>query len=211
MGYRSADTTIKGFNLIVIDVDEGIDINTAKLVLKDYKYLMYTTKSHTDKANRFRVIFPMKYELALTPEDYKEFMCNVYDWLPFKCDTATKDIARKWESYSGEYWYNEGKLIDNLIFIPKTTKCIETKKIITDTKSLNNIERWFCNNIGEGNRSNQLIKYAYLLVDAGKDLDQVRGKIIELNSKISNKLTETEILNTIMVSVSKKIHLRDSN
>ena len=46
-GYRDEAHCLPGINLVVIDVDEGIDLDTAKLLLQDYKYLMHTTKRHT--------------------------------------------------------------------------------------------------------------------------------------------------------------------
>src|SRR3546814_8170383 len=48
-GYRNEDNAEPGFNLLVIDVDGTCNLNTAKLLLKDYKALYYTTKSHTDQ------------------------------------------------------------------------------------------------------------------------------------------------------------------
>ena len=42
-GYRKDDNCIAGFNLAVIDVDDGIDIPTAKLLLKDFTFLLYET------------------------------------------------------------------------------------------------------------------------------------------------------------------------
>ena len=66
-GYRDQDHAIPGLNLAVIDVDEGISIDTAKLLLKDYKYLIHTTKRHTNENHRFRVIFPLSHVLKLNP------------------------------------------------------------------------------------------------------------------------------------------------
>jgi hypothetical protein len=41
-GYRKEENAIGGFNLIVVDVDGGIDISTAQLLLKNYMILLST-------------------------------------------------------------------------------------------------------------------------------------------------------------------------
>ena len=64
------------------------------------------------------------------------------------------------------------------------------------------------NNTGDGNRNNQLLKYAYILVDAGFDFEGVRVRLLELNDKLPDKLEEAEIMGTIMVTVSKALAKR---
>jgi len=56
-------------------------------------------------------------------------MKNVFEWLPFDSDEQTKDISRKWQSFNGDYFYNEGKQIDVLPFIPDTPKEAVQKNI----------------------------------------------------------------------------------
>lgn len=207
-GHRQEDNAVPGFNLIVLDIDGGVSLKTAKLLLKDYKALFYTTKRSTDQENRFRIIFPTNFQLKLEAKDYKEFMSNFFEWLPFEADEATGQRARKWLSHSGHYEYNDGELIDVLPFIPKTSKNEERKRLMNDQHSLNNLERWVINNTGDGNRNNMILRYAMLLVDAGFDLEQVRDKTIDLNDKLPDKLDESEILSTVMVSASKAIAKR---
>lgn len=213
-GHRQEDNAIPGFNLVVIDVDDGVTIDTVKLLLKDFKYLIHTTKSHHQKKNgkmqgdRFRLILPLSHTLKLDKQDYDDFMTNVYDWLPFDCDTATRQRARKWETFKGQHWYNDGKMMDSLLFIPKTAKCENNRAIIDNQQSLTNIERWFVNHTGAGNRSNNLIRYAYLLVDAGQDIQTVQNNVMALNNKLQDKLDDTEILGTIMVSAAKRMTTR---
>jgi len=204
-GHRQEDNAIPGFNMVVIDVDGGVPLSTAKLLLKDYKAFYYTTKRHTPAENRFRIVMPLNYELKLDAKDYKEFMSNLFEWLPFEVDDCTNQRARKWLSHNGHYEYNDGELLDALPFIPKTSKNEDRKKRITDQQSLDNLERWVVNNTGDGNRNNMLLKYAMILVDSGFTFDQVRSKVIDLNDKLPDKLTEAEILGTIMVTVSRSI------
>lgn len=204
-GYRNEENCIPGFNLVVIDVDGGITMNAAKLLLKNYKYLMYTTKRHTDEANRFRIILPINYELEMDAKDYKEFMANIYSWLPFEVDTATNQRARKWMSHNGTFEYNEGELLDALPFIPKTSKNEERKQLMASQQSMDNLERWVINNIGDGNRNNMLLRYAMILMDSGYDFEGIRTRVIALNDKIADKLDEAEIMSTIMITVMKTL------
>lgn len=202
-GYRKEENAIQGFNLVVLDIDDGTSMETAKMLLQDYSYHMYTTKRHTAAYNRFRIILPLSHELKLDAGEFKEFMRNIFEWLPFKVDEQTAQRARKWLTNEGQYVTNHGELLDALQFIPKTSKNDERKKALTDLANLSNLERWFVANTGNGNRSNQLIKFAYLLVDAGMDIEAVRDKVIALNSKLQDKLDEAEILSTIMVSATR--------
>ncbi len=204
-GYRNEENCIPGFNLVVIDVDGGVTMAAAKLLLKGYKYLMYTTKRHTDEENRFRVILPINYELEMDAKDYKEFMANIYSWLPFEVDTATNQRSRKWMSHNGTFEYNEGELLDALPFIPKTSKNEERKQLMDSQQSMDNLERWVINNIGDGNRNNLLLRYAMILMDGGYDFEGIRARVVALNEKIADKLDEAEIMGTIMVTVMKTL------
>ena len=75
-------------------------------------------------------------------------------------------------------------------------------------QSMDNLERWVSNNIGDGNRNNMLLRYAMILMDAGADYQTILTKVMELNEKIADKLDQAEILSTIMVSVGKNLAKR---
>lgn len=208
-GIRREDSVHQGFNLIVLDIDKGTSLATAQMLLQEYTYIMYTTKSHTPAHNRFRIILPLSHHLKMDGPEFKEFMNNIYEWLPFTLDTQTDQRSRKWRTWDGDYFENDGILLDVLPFIPKTTKNEERKKGITDTQSLTNIERWFVANTGNGNRNSQMIKYALLLVDSGADYNAVLSQVMSFNDKLPDKMLQTEILSTIMVSAAKAINRRD--
>ena len=204
-GYRNEENCIAGFNLVVIDVDGGCNISTAKLLLKSHKFLIYTTKRHTEEENRFRIILPINYELALDAKDYKEFMANIHEWLPFEVDTATNQRARKWMSHAGTYEYNEGEVLDALPFIPKTSKNEERKALFDSQQSMDNLERWVLNSSGDGNRNNMLLRFAMILVDGGFDFEGIRQRVVALNDKMPDKLDEAELMGTVMVTVMKSL------
>lgn len=207
-GYRNEENCIPGFNLVVLDVDGGVNITTVKTLLQKYKFLIYTTKRHTETEHRFRLILPINYRLEMDAKDYKEFMSNIYDWLPFEVDTQTNQRARKWMSNEGTFEYNDGEILDALPFIPKTSKNEERKALMTSQQSMDNLERWMVNHTGDGNRNNMVLRYAMLLVDAGFDFEGVRSKVMSLNDKLPDKLEEMEVMSTVMVSVAKTISKR---
>ena len=204
-GYRNEENAIAGFNMVVVDVDGGVSMNTVRTLLKGYKYLLYTTKRHTDLEHRFRIIFPTNYRLELDARDFKEFMNNIFEWLPFEVDTGTGHRARKWLSHDGHHEYNEGDVLDVLPFIPKTSKNEERKSVLNSQQSMDNLERWVMNNIGDGNRNNMLLRYALVLVDAGHGFEAVRSRVMAMNEKIADKLDESEILGTVMVTVGRTL------
>lgn len=204
-GYRNEENAIPGLNLIVIDVDGGVNMSTAKLFLKDYKFLMYTTKRHTDAEHRFRLIFPTNFKLKLDAKDFRDMMAAIYEWLPFNVDDETGQRSRKWLSHAGHYEYNEGQLFDVLPFIPKTSKDEERKTKLDSQASLDKLERWVMNNIGDGNRNNMLHRFARILIDAGFGFDGIKEKVFALNEKIPDKLTHEELLGTVLTTVSREM------
>lgn len=211
---RKQDNAQKGFNVVVFDIDGDISIETAKDVLKDYTFLLHTTKSHTDTKHRFRVILPINYTLYLDPEEYSAFMDNVLTWFPFdlKDKGAMKDIARKWLTVENcHYEYNEGKLLDVIPFIPDSKKNEEYRAEIKEYGNVTNLERWFLSHMLIGNRNNNLLKYAYCLIDKGLGLPEIEKAIKNLNQKLgSNALELNELESTVLLSTVKKHRERHS-
>ena len=181
-------------------------------MLHEYKFLLHTTKRHREPDNptvdRFRIILPTSHILHLNAVDYKEFMENIFEWLPFNCDTQTGQRSRKWLCNSKSITYNEGKLLNILPFIPKTEKNKKRKNALKANGSLNNVERWFIEHTNNGNRNNQVLKYALMLVDSGRDYNTVRKEVLEFNKKLPYPLTENEIDYSIMLTVGKKLNRR---
>jgi len=137
--------------------------------------------------------------------EYREFMENLFDWLPFEVDRATGQRARKWLSHDGHYEYQDGYLLDILPFIPKTSKNEAYKRQILDQQGMDNLERWVMNHTGDGNRNNMLLRYSMILVDAGFDFENIRQRVFTMNGKIDEPLAEAEIMGTMMVTVSKAL------
>ena len=53
-----------------------------------------------------------------------------------------------------------------------------------------------------------LLRYVMILVDAGFDFEGVRSRVMSLNDKMPDKLSEAEIMSTVMVSAMKAIAKR---
>ena len=211
-GHRTEEEALSGFNMVVLDIDGECTLQAAQLLLERYTYHIYTTKRHTPEENRFRVIIPTNYVLQLDAKDYAEFMKNIYEYFPLgaAADSQTGQRARKWLTHQGNYFYHEGELLDVLPFIPKTSKNDEYKRQLSDLAHLDNLERWFIENTGLGNRSNQLVKYALLLVDMGASASEVDERVKSLNAKMADKLSDKEIDSTIMITAAKAIVKRDN-
>lgn len=77
---------------------------------------------------------------------------------------------------------------------------------IQQYQDMDGIERWFMANSGDGNRNNQLLRYALMLVDSGYNLADIDMKIDNLNRKLDNPLSSDEIDQTIRKTVSKKYY-----
>lgn len=173
--------------------------------------MTYTTKSHTPDNNRFRMILPMSYRLELDKEDYKEFMSNLLEWLPFPVDPGVKQRSKKWESFDkGTYHYNlttedNYNFIDVLPFVPKTSRNEKHQEHMTNLKSLDNLERWFAQRFTDGERNNQMIRYALALVSAGYTYREIEDRVIAFNSKLSNGLKKEELQSTVLVTVARKL------
>lgn len=215
--HRSDDNVIPGFNVIVLDIDDGTPLSTAKLLFEDYYAIFYETKSSTPKFNRYRVILPISHVLNLDKDDYKELMQNVIDTLPFDIvvDDASKQASKKWRTYDAGAHINDTryvngveedpKIFDILPYLPKTSKNEQRLRIFAEMGDVDNLARWVINNTGEGNRNKQLYRYAMVMVDMGYDYDSIYTSLKEVNAILKDGLTEKELQNTIMKSVSSKI------
>ncbi|ARM71089.1 DNA primase [Vibrio phage pVco-7] len=210
-GHRHTRNVIQGFNMIVLDIDGTCPLDQAKSVLEDYTYYIYTTKRHQlaydDKpaADRYRIILPTSHLLKLSVDEYKEFMSNVLETLPFETDEQTTQPTRKWLSNpKGQEFTNDGKLFDVLPFIPKTKKNEERRSFIDTTGSMDKLERYFFSKIEEGNRNNTLFKYGAALVDAGRGLDDLILKVKAFNDKLPKPIPAEELNNTVIQSVTQR-------
>ncbi len=211
-GHRTEENCLPGFNLLVLDVDgKGVTMDMARELLKGYAFVLYTTKRHqlNGEGDRFRLIIPVNYFVKLDAKEYKEFMGNVFAWLPFPVDEGTDQRSKKWlTNDTCHYESHEGELLDILPFIPRTSKNEEFRQTVMRLDSLDNLERWFAQRMVTGSRNNNMLKFAMLLADTGMSFTDVQERVMAFNKKLSNKLSEDELQQTVMVSVGQKIASR---
>ena len=148
---------------------------------------------------------PISHTLELDAREFKEFMNNIFDWLPFEVDRATGQRSRKWLTCKGKHWYNDGETLDALQFVPKTKKAEERRAILLDQTNLTNFERWFVNNTSNGNRNGMLVRYAFALIDMGQDFNSISNNVLALNKKLPEPLDEREILSTVLASTNQRL------
>lgn len=205
-GHRTEDNCKVGFSVVVLDVDTGQQLPEALELLSPYTYRIYTTKRHSADNHRFRVILPMSHELKLDSRDFTQFMTNLAKWAPFEMDEATWQRSRKWESFNGETFSNEGQLLDVLPFIPRTGRNISYLQSIENLTNLPALERWFAGQIAEGGgRNNLLFRYGTMLMSKGKPYVEAEAIIRDFNNKLPNPLTVDELRRTVFTSMARKV------
>ena len=212
-GYRNLENYEGKQNLIIIDIDDGMKLETAKLMFSEYKCMIATTKSHQKEKNgvvcdRFRIIFLADREINLDTDSYSTFMGNVYDALGIPADKSCRDASRFYYSSKGEYWYSEGeKLFEIAPLIPDSEKNekwrSEHRQLNTDNDAL---DAWFISEMKEGNRNNNMIRYAFILADDSYDYDSIEERVKDLNSKIDEPLPLRELEGTVLKTIKRRLN-----
>lgn len=206
--HRRGDRVIEGFNMVVLDVDGGCSRQLAHEMLRDFVFMTHTTKRNgEDGKERFRILMPIKYELFLSKEDYRQFMNNIMNWLPFESDEGANQRERKWMTNPNAiHHYNlSGELLDPVRFIPKTSKNESHLRQMTDLKDLGALERWFAERMEPGNRNNQMIKYALALLDGGLDYPNIESRVMHFNQQLESPLSEAELQMTVLRTIGRKV------
>jgi len=222
-GKRKSDKTIEGQNCIGIDVDNGITLQETIEKLKDYVYLIYTTKSHQkDKGglvcDRFRILLPTKTKFFVDNERHKELITNVCEALSVgSYDVSTRNQDRLWfTNPECQIFKNQqGELFDVIPYLPDT----EVREIIErqiekfdekdyDTDEVNRriggMIKWFINNTYEGNRSNNLFRLGSFIGDLTGSFERIEEELYKANSMLSEPISEKELRKTVLASLKRK-------
>ena len=217
--HRKEENAIPGFNTLVVDVDghtrdkegnvkkRGVTLEAVHDLLKDFTFITSTTKRHTEEEHRFRLVMPTNFVLNLESQDYKEFMNSFLMWLPFESDEGANQRSKKWMTNENSvvHVHRGPQLVDVLPFIPKTKQNTEYVKQVADLGNLDNLERWFLNNLEVGGRNNTLLSYAMMLKDAGATYSEIETRTTNLNQKSSSPLKQEELQDTVFKSVAQKM------
>lgn len=202
--HRKTENVIPGTSMIVLDVDGTTTLESVHDIFRGYHFATCTTKSHTDDSHRFRVVVPINVCLTLDENDYRTFMQNIIDWLPFQCDRMSCAIAHKWlTNPNGEVFINKGediKLFDAFPFIPGTRhnelRLEEMKEGKKDIRQESQLIYWFIKQINEyGNRNTHLFRLGVMLAERTElPLSEIYKILMGVNSQIKNPLGSDEVL-----------------
>lgn len=108
-GKRLNEATEAYSNLIIMDIDEGMSLEYAKEIFKDYYAIITTTRNHQKEKNgvicdRFRVVLLASKYIYTTPEKYKGLMENIQKFYDISMDKACFDKAHIYYSNPSEIW-----------------------------------------------------------------------------------------------------------
>ncbi len=202
-GHRKKEYVITGQNMIAFDIDEGLSVEEAKEKLKEYIYIIYTTKSHQKDKNgiicdRFRVILPTKTMFYVDAEQHK----GLYENLSKVLDVPSYDIATR---NQGRLWYtnpettlykNEtGELLDVRCCIPETEVSehiipnIKNIDLEEQDKRIAGMQKFVLLNAYKGNRNSMLFRLAKFIQEIGGNMDTV----YRTNAMTSEPLPEREV------------------
>jgi Protein of unknown function (DUF3987) len=209
--HRNKENYLGSQDVVIFDIDGGMSLNIAKAFFSQWKCIIATTKSHQKDKNgiicdRYRVILLPNVKLELDSERYSEFMKNIINKLSIPADMSCTDSSRFYYGYSGsEIWYSESQnRFDISCCIPETKKDKEQKERYESNKNIKStsgVDRYFLQEMSNGNRNNMLLKYCLMMKDAGEDW---REKTLGLNSMLTEPLNEMEIEHTIFKTAGKK-------
>ena len=205
-GHRSDDNVQGECNFMVIDCDGEVTVQQFAKMMEGTLCYMYTTKSHTQEQHRFRAIIPLKYHLKLSKLDYKEFVNNFYQDLPYNIkDDGGNQRSKKWMCNAGASGVVDGELFDPLPYLPNTKKNAERLANNAALKDLNRIQKFFARNWHLG-RNNCLLRYATMLMDAGEAIEDLETCVIEFNNTFSDALPLDEIERTVFVTIRNRMN-----
>jgi hypothetical protein len=215
-GHRGKEYFISGQNLIAFDVDEGMNLQEAMELCKQYTYIIYTTKSHRIEKNnevcdRFRIVMPTKNEFFVNVEQHKKMYENLSELIGLKTyDVATRNVSRLWfTNPNAEIYKNVAENIDVTSCIPDTNKelaimpkIVEVNRAMSDGKIESRIAgmyKWFISNTSSGSRNMNLYRVAKFILELGED---VHYHINYLNQMLSEPLSDHEIQQIVRSSNS---------
>jgi len=207
-GHRKKDNFISGQNMIAWDIDEGLTLEDARDRLKNYIYIIYTTRNHRKSKNggepkdRFRIILPTKTEYFVSIEQHKTLYENLSKVLDLPTyDVATRNVSRLWFTNPDAIVYENrnGEPIDVRCCLEETETAerilprIEEIEIDEQDKRISGMMKWFVANTSEGNRNNNLFRFAKFMQDIHIPSSDIEDKMYYINNMISDPVSDSEI------------------
>lgn len=217
--YIKDSNYLKEQNMFIIDVDEDMTLEEAKGLFSGMTYLISTTKSHQVKKNdvicdRFRIILPTLSKFHLEPKVYSQLYMNVLAALGIpEADEKCRNASRwYYGNPEGEYWYNEGELLDIRPFIPDSAEKQDADTAVKNYEKedapedirIDGALRWFLANTSKGNRNDNLFLLCMLLRDPNRiGTDEWEKWAIHANSCLAQPMSDRDMV-TIITSAGRR-------
>lgn len=205
-GKRTRNTTLAGTNMVVFDVDKTkIKPEMLHKLMGDYNHIIYTTKSHTDKEPRYRLILPLSHKVTLEEEQYRAFAKNLAYWLPVEVDLPALQRERKYRHYKGSKVFHklDGECIEVMPYYPNTQQSEDLETTKGKMVSVSGMKRWVIRTATEGQRNHTLYRYAAFLKENKVSKENIVKSLNEVNNLLDDPLTEQELEGTILKSINR--------
>ena len=206
--YRNKANYTGEQDVIILDVDDGINLDAAKTFFSEWDCWIATTKSHQKEKNgivcdRFRVVLLPNIKIKMDSDTYSYFMANIMDGLGGFADPSCKDSSRfYYGNKDAIIWKSDSKKkFDIKDFIPETKRHRETALEMSKISDESKLVRHFIRAAQVGSRNNELFKYGAMMRDMGEDW---KSKVIDLNSKLHEPIAEKELESTVLASLTRK-------
>lgn len=139
-GHRK-DVNYEGYeDVLILDIDEKVSIDQAKIIFKKYTNYIITSRSHQKLKNkvicdRYRVFIKLS-ETITSEEDRVEFINNIFSIFPF-VDKSCRNSSRFYFSSpeDAEIYYNEGRELP-IIKTKLSTSLSESKTNDTPSQTI---------------------------------------------------------------------------
>lgn len=204
--HRRIENALPGQDLIILDFDDGMEIEDAKQIFGVYDCIIATTKSHQKPKNgitsdRFRVILRVDYPIELNPQEYSKLLEEIIR--TYGADKACKDISRKWSPYrEAEVFRFKGKPFDWRRFYKKVNikqlkKSFRPETEHNQDKLVKAIKTLFDNEYTPGNRNNTVVRALKWLKDEGfapADIRTILSNEIDVRGGLGDGEREKETI-----------------
>lgn len=206
-GHRKKDNFLPGQNMVAWDIDDGLTLEEARDRLKNYTYIIYTTRNHQkakgngEPKDRFRVMMPTKTTYYVSAEQHKTMYENLSKLIDLPTyDVSTRNVSRLWFTNPEAIVYkNDSEPLDVRCCIGETETAekilprLEEIEVDEQDRRISGMMKWFIANTGEGNRNTNVYKFGKFMLDINTPLSDVENKIHYVNQMISDPLPEGEI------------------
>ena len=203
-GHRSGVNNNGGVNIIIYDIDDGATIAEIEEKLKDYTYLITTSKSHNIEKHgvvrdRFRLFLPLKYRINFASDSvrWKRMLYRIDKHFVLNADKQAFDIARKYQPAKNQLVFeNKGIKFDYRVFDVKE----ETEEKEVKTHFMNNEKTWvkaattrFNSNFVEGNRNNTIAEICLWGIQENISKATIKNLLENLNNMSGIGVSDREL------------------